>query len=364
MRILVVSPYPVFPVETGFAVRISQICQYLMGKQHDVFLLTAEINKINKIPSPFKKSNIYSFRHRWGFQHFFNLKVFKALKSIVRDEKIELIILSFPYQVFMVEKICRKFDIPFFLDEHNIEFLRFKRMKRNSIANVVRLVESFAIRKAARIFTVSENDKQILQEYFHREAELMPNGVDVNTFVCEENSSELRSVLGLNNKFIVLFFGALDYMPNCEAITYINDAIAPATAKKDMDVVFLIVGKKPPALNYHASVRILGAVESIKEYIQMSDMVICPLLAGGGTRIKILESLACGKIVLSTRIGAEGLDVKHNKDIIFADIDNFSDEILKVKNGEINTEIAHNARKAALQYDWKNTLKPLDNITL
>lgn len=363
MRILVVSPYPVFPPQTGSAVRTSQICSYLTGEKHDVFLLAPRgRNGRNFLPSD--KIRVYTFRHRWGCQHFFNIGLLKTMKNIIKNHHIDLIFLSFPYQGLMVERISRKFSIPFVLDEHNIEFLRFRRMNRVFLSKVLRLIELYTVKKASKLFTVSEKEQQIIQDFFHRNCELMPNGVDNERFLPERNSSQLRAQLELGDKFIVLFFGALDYKPNREAVRLINNYIAPNVIKESPDTVFLIAGREPPPLAYHSSVHLLGVVKEIKDYIHMSDLVICPLLSGGGTRIKILEAFACRKIVLSTLIGAEGLNVKNNYNILLADVNDFPHEILKVKRGIYNKQIPHNAQKLALQYDWKLTLQPLKGINL
>ena len=112
---------------------------------------------------------------------------------------------------------------------------------------------------------------------------------------------------------MVLFFGQLSYAPNREAVRIIRKEIAPRLARAGANVAIVIAGKNAEGLTDAGAhngvpVRFAGAVPSIAPYINAADVVIVPVTAGGGTRLKVLESIACGTPVVSTTLGAEGID--------------------------------------------------------
>jgi glycosyltransferase involved in cell wall biosynthesis len=112
--------------------------------------------------------------------------------------------------------------------------------------------------------------------------------------------------------------GLLSYPPNADAVRNICNIIAP-----DFDdaVEFIIAGNNPPKIkNKPKNVKFLGYVDDLKKHISKSDICIAPLMFGSGTRFKILEYMALGKLVVSTAKGAEGIDYTHDENIIIVDI--------------------------------------------
>jgi glycosyltransferase involved in cell wall biosynthesis len=106
---------------------------------------------------------------------------------------------------------------------------------------------------------------------------------------------------------------------------------------------------------------VTGYVENLPEYIAAADLAIVPLLRGGGTRIKILEYMACGKAIVSTVKGAEGLNLKNGSDIFLTEYPDskFVDSVLHlIADSSLRKSMGTNARKKAeLFYDWSKTAK-------
>ncbi len=143
------------------------------------------------------------------------------------------------------------------------------------------------------------------------------NPVDTKIFYPNPKiSNRIRRNLGLkkDEKFI-LFFGQLNYQPNVEALKIIKKEVIPRLEKRGINYKIVICGKgdgKGLLKEFkHQNLIFKGFVDKIQDYINASDVVIAPLESGSGTRIKILEALACNKRVISTTIGAEG--IKQNK---------------------------------------------------
>lgn len=372
-KILVLSPFNIFPPYWGGASRIYNLTKYL-GKKNKIVLLCNDYKQVTKTEINCKEFDELSQNPNIKFhfvkslgrgsQIFNPLLVIEGLK-IIRKERPDFVMAEFVWSslhAMIFKFLCR---VPYFLDEHNIEFLRFERMKRgNEFARIMlRAYEKVSCVFASKILCVSEVDRNHLISKLGIKKEkiaIIPNGVDTNKFYPNaQKRLEIRAKLNLNKEPVVLFFGKLDYKPNYEAIKIIRHEILPKVIEKILKIKFLIVGDNPPLEYSHENILFTGMVENIEDYINASDIVICPLLSGGGTRIKILEALACGKVVVSTEIGAEGL------------VDKEINDFLKIRNGwkefsnEIVTSISENSSKPRKKfisiYSWDKIIKNISN---
>jgi glycosyltransferase involved in cell wall biosynthesis len=146
--------------------------------------------------------------------------------------------------------------------------------------------------------------------------DVIPNGVDVpGCLESRVDATQLRKGLGLtHDESLALFFGTLDYLPNATAAEIIVNEIAPRLVKRKAAVKIVIAGKcsSPDWVTdldrVSERVAFVGFVDDINATIKSADVIIVPLTMGSGTRFKILESIGCGRRVVSTTIGAEGLD--------------------------------------------------------
>lgn len=126
--------------------------------------------------------------------------------------------------------------------------------------------------------------------------------------------------------FRFLFVGAFAYYPNTEAMLYFCQTLLPAIRKRvDLEVVIDIVGNKSETLKDHFTppegVFIHGRVDDLMPYYQACHGVVVPIRAGGGTRIKILEALQYGRPIVSTELGAEGIEIENGSELLLADND-------------------------------------------
>ena len=121
---------------------------------------------------------------------------------------------------------------------------------------------------------------------------------------------------------VLLFIGALDYLPNQDAANYLCREIFPLLKKSFQSVKILLVGRKPShemlSLASEA-IEVWGDVPEVEPYYRQASIAVVPLRAGSGSRLKILEAMALGRPVVSTRKGAEGLDIQAGKDFLAAD---------------------------------------------
>lgn len=157
------------------------------------------------------------------------------------------------------------------------------------------LLEGLACRAAARVTCVSELDRVALMRGFaldRARVDVVSNGVDARAVAPSEPSTT------------ALFFGVLDYAPNTEAVRVIDREIAPRLPA----VSFVVAGRGTVGPLRSPNVRCIGFVPDLHRLLASAAVVVVPLLHGSGTRIKILEAVAAGRRVVSTAVGASGLD--------------------------------------------------------
>jgi glycosyltransferase involved in cell wall biosynthesis len=225
---------------------------------------------------------------------------------------------------------------------------------------MVRHWESRVTQKFDRCEVVSELDQKILQNsYPQTSIEVVPNGVDTEAY---------RPLPRTTGTPTLLFVGKMDYIPCEDAVLYFSREIFPLVQKQVPDLRLLIVGVNPSPkviqLN-SAAIHVTGRVADIIPYYRQSSLCVVPLRAAGGTRLKILEAMALGRPVVSTSIGAEGLDVVDGKHLLIADSpEAFGEKVLLLlKNPDQYHQVAEQARRLVeTRYDWNCIANRLNDM--
>jgi glycosyltransferase involved in cell wall biosynthesis len=158
---------------------------------------------------------------------------------------------------------------------------------------------------------------------------------------------------------LITFVGAMDWEPNVDGLEFFCGGVWPSIKAEVPQARFRIVGRNPDrrvqkwATN-DASIEVTGRVASVVEHLRESSVVIVPLRIGGGTRLKIYEAMATAKAVVSTTVGAEGLDVHHGRDIMLADdARSFAQAIIMLlRDPELRGRYEKAAAETASHYDW------------
>ena len=196
----------------------------------------------------------------------------------------------------------------------------------------------------------SEDDAEAARRFLNIErVRVIPNGVD--TVYMRPNGSAV--VPGY-----ILFTGTMDYEPNVEAVRYFAGYILPLIRRQVPHATFHIAGAYPrpevQALASEGSVFIHGSVADMRPHFHAASVVVVPLLHGGGTRLKILDAAACGKPIVSTPLGAEGLKFVDGRDLILADSASaFAHAVAGLlSDPRRRSELSQAARRAAGAYDW------------
>ncbi len=188
---------------------------------------------------------------------------------------------------------------------------------------------------------------------------MVPNGVDVDEF---------SMTVGAGESDVLLYFGAINYYPNQEAVLYFIDHIFPLIKQRRPNAKFRILGPGSPEAvlaRQGNGVEVLGMVDEVGPHIERAAAVVVPLRIGGGTRLKIVEAMAKGKPIISTRLGAEGIDVVHDESALLADEPNeFAVQVERVlADPALAVRLGRGARRLAEErYSWRSIVTGLERF--
>jgi len=166
----------------------------------------------------------------------------------------------------------------------------------------------------------------------------------------------------------LLFFGAGNYHPNTDGLLFFFREILPRLRARYPGITLRILGPLiPPEIEAHAGdgVEVTGLVEDIRPYLERAAVIIAPLRIGGGTRFKILEAMAMGKAVVSTAVGAEGIDVRNGSDIMLADRpEEFASQVGRLlEDAPLRQSMGKEARLLIEQrYSWAGSVDRLQEF--
>jgi polysaccharide biosynthesis protein PslH len=256
---------------------------------------------------------------------------------------------------------------------HNVDSLIWQRyheternpLKRRYIHGQWRKFERFerrAFADADCVVTVSEEDAALARErYGARRVEVVDNGVD---------SAYFGGVKGLHQPDRVLFLGALDWRPNLDAIQILLDEIFPTVRAQVPTARLSIVGRSPPeslrrrvaALDF---ADLYADVLDVRPYLGDCGVMAVPLRIGGGSRLKILEALASGLPVVSTRVGAEGLHLENGRDLTVVERNEDMARALVdcIRSPENARRMAEQGRRLVRErYDWDVLADKLEKV--
>jgi len=214
---------------------------------------------------------------------------------------------------------------------------------------------------ANRVVAMSYSDKKIMRNLVpNLTVDLVPNGVDTEFFSHKERKK--------NNRKTVLFVGNFKWLQNREAVTILVEKTWKVIKEKLPSAHLWIVGRFPPPEIKNlasSSITVSSDVDDIRNAYKMSDVLLAPIYGPGGTRYKILEAMAAGVPVVTTKTGIEGLGAKRGVDaIIEENPENLALETVGLlKDENLYNKLALNGRKLVEKnFNWKSIAKNLDDI--
>lgn len=220
-------------------------------------------------------------------------------------------------------------------------------------ARRLRRVESKLCEAVDQVFACSQVDADKLATLPHSTpVDVIPNAITVGDYAATADDVNLQ-------RPALVFTGKMDFRPNVDAALWFAEEILPLIQREEPAAHFTIVGQKPHArldvLRERNDITLTGFVSAIQPYIAAADVYVAPLRMGSGTRFKLLESMALGQAIVSTRIGAEGLDAQDGEQLILADTaQEFADRVLMLmRDKDLKEHLAVQGRQFVTEhYDW------------
>jgi glycosyltransferase involved in cell wall biosynthesis len=285
----------------------------------------------------------------------------QAARSAFQHSAFDAIQIDSPW---MYQYVPEGLHITRILNIYNVEFEVMEQRARVAVnpfrravhqydAAIFRRYELAVMRCCQLILTSSENDRQRVTELVpETQVVTVPNALNL-----EEYSWSTPEAC--HSKTLV-FTGTMSYPPNVDGVLYFYTSIYPLIQAQIPEVQLAIVGREPTTVTWELardpSVKVTGYVEDVKSFIRQSCVFIAPIRFGGGTRIKLLEAMALGVPVVTTSMGAQGLDVQDGCHVLIADDPvTFAEKTIRLMaDRDLRRRLAYEARQLVeTKYSWR-----------
>jgi len=336
-RTAIIGFYPVYPAKSGSAVVSYSFFKCYPGEKKLFQILDYKLNINKKNIS----SDVILFKHPFFKLLILPILIIKIFNYLKNSPKPILIIegaswIGFSYIVFLAIKLL----IPRVVRVYRGQSIEYEIRKKNSsffIANLTKYLENIIVNSIDVFTTVSELEKKKILKYYKKKVNIFPNAVLLDKI-------DKKSKKRFPTKF-VLYAGSYDYPPNKEAIDLLIKKIMPRIVKNDKRIKLVLTGGPKVYQNIKFVIN-LGVVQK-KILIELYKSCIClpvPIFEAYGSRIKIIEALMLGTVVLSTTKGIEGLEYnkKSSTPIVTNYISEFPKMVLKILK---NKSFKQNAKK-------------------
>jgi glycosyltransferase involved in cell wall biosynthesis len=346
MKILQICFRMPYPLKDGGAIAMHNISQGLadsgaelsllvpLTKKHNVGLnhLPDEIKKLGHITTQQINSeittigafiNLFSSK-AYYLSRYYSKRFKNKLIELLKSGDFDIIIIE-SLKVSMYVDVIREYsNARLIYRSHNVEHLIWSRLsheekglKKFFLQTMVRRLKNFE-EKNCRHFDLIAPITDVDAAFYKKHAPgipviTTPSGIDFSRFTPKLEKVRKNSLFHL---------GALDWLPNQEAVKWFVHEVWPAIYQKHPDLMLNVAGRNiPHSLKslQESGVNMIGEVEDAQTFINENQIMIVPLKSGSGMRIKVVEGMALGKCIISTRIGAEGIEYTHGKNILIAD---------------------------------------------
>ena len=299
--------------------------------------------------------NLVFTRKSYHISRFYSKNFEVALIGILKSNEFDVVQIEGLHMCLYIDIIRKHTNAKIALRAHNLEYLIWDRLADNERNPLKRFYldiltkrllkfEIHAIKKVDYVIPITAIDADVFREIdSNAPIFVSPTGLDLDTYVIDKSKREWPGIFHL---------GALNWMPNIQAIEWFLKEIWPIIHTQFPKVKFYVAGRNMPEWLRKldkVGVQAIGEVDNAIDFMNSKSIMVVPLLSGSGMRIKIIEGMAMGKIIVSTSIGAEGIDYQEDENIIIADkAEDFASSIIKcINNPEFAKRIGNRAALTA-----------------
>jgi len=346
LKVLQIANKAPVPPDDGSSIAVYNMTQGLLQNGAEVHLMAINTKKHFKpesfVPAEFKKqANYISVPHDTNPDFFgaianlftsqsyfvsrFYFKEFETeLIKKLQEVKFDIVQLEGLFMAVYIDVIKKYSKAKVVLRAHNVEYLIWERHLKNEkfiLKNKylqlqtqrLKKFEMAALQKVDAVVSITNVDKAVFQGLCNKPVFNCISGVDISQYIS-------KSMIGFKEK-TVFYFGSMDWLPNQQAVDWFLKNCWMKISEAVPDATFVIAGKNMPdrflKIN-ERNVMVVPKVADSKDFYCQHDIMIVPLLSGSGLRIKIIEGMAYGKPIVSTSIGAEGIDITNGTNILIA----------------------------------------------
>jgi glycosyltransferase involved in cell wall biosynthesis len=369
MRILFLTAHLPFPPASGGRRREFELLSRL-GKKFEVHLCSLstdlqidtenvkELQGFCQSVSLFKAyevpQNIYGCRYPWLMRRYYSDQAIIQISQMLAEKKFDIVHVEGYYLMQLV--YCRS-KVHVVLVEHNMEYnLNLQRMLLSQSLVEAHFYwqeyyytlywERYYWRRATKIIAITADDEASIRRLEPDvDVILIPNGTDHDFAVEKSDGQEMSYDCTLLDSSVnqvikqdipsILFVGNFLYYPNIDAALYFCKDIFPLILREVPNARLFIVGNSPPpeiqalGAQNKSNVVITGYVYSLYPFYKSAKVVVCPLRIGGGIKVKILEALRAGRAIVSTSVGAQGLDTDNHLLCIADKVSDFANYVIR-----------------------------------
>jgi len=264
----------------------------------------------------------------YNISRFYSEQFDQKLANVLHEKEHDIVLLESLFMTPYINTIRKNSKAKIVLRAHNAEYIIWERLafneknvlKKKYFELLVRRLKRYeleTINRVDAILPITDDDEAVFKNAgTNRPMLVTPVGIDVNNF---DNNKQQTT----NNKPLSLFhLGAMDWMPNLEGVQWFLKNCWPMIHQKFQTLSLFLAGRGfPNNIKYNAPANVIceGEIKDAEKYMNDKQIMIVPLLSGSGMRVKIIQGMALGRTIISTSIGAEGIDCTDGKNILIAD---------------------------------------------
>jgi glycosyltransferase involved in cell wall biosynthesis len=379
MKVLQLCHKPPYPKKDGGCIAIASISEALFQRGYNLKILATSTHK-----HPWDKASwpkhLQGLAHHveidtelnpldalknilgsgsYNVERFYSEEFASSLSGELKKLKPDIVWLEGLFMTPYLGLIRKESTAKVILRAHNIEHVIWERMAQNSNSTIKRPYLSFlakrlkkyeleAIKRVDGIAALTDLDLDYFRKHSDSETRLIPIGIEIPKI----------KPSGPNQSLTLFHLGDMNWEPNREAIEYFLDQVWPEVRRACPEAKCYLAGRNMPQSlveQSYANLSIQGEVESADSFFNEHDVMILPLQSGGGMRVKMLEAMALGKIIITTTIGAEGVNGVDGQHYLLADSpEDFAQKINELYSGVFDLDAISKAAQDHVKQKFSN----------